>query len=160
MRAIRSLAVVASAVALGACPTARMHVPAARLELSVAPAAITHGDTLRLTATLTNPGERPLRMEFDDECQVVFYVLAPDRSIVHPPGSGAACVGAPAVIELAPGQARRFEDRWIAALGGEGTFMAYAILWEHHVPDGKEREYRAGYRSNEVTVQVTRPTAQ
>ncbi|HEU0016296.1 MAG TPA: BsuPI-related putative proteinase inhibitor [Longimicrobium sp.] len=160
MRPPPSLAVPVAALALAACPTAGNHLPAARLEVTASPDSIAPGDTLRLAATLSNPGRRPVRLEFDHEgCQVVFYVQREDHSIVHPPGSGAACVGPPAVIELAPGEARRFEDQWPATVGGEGTFTAFAVLWEHHIPRGANRELKSGHRSNQDTIRVAHPAS-
>lgn len=125
------------------------------LRLSVRPAgAVTPGDSLHMTAYLVNPGREPVRLEFDDQCQVVFYVMAPDKTVLHPAGGGAACMGGPTTLTVPPGDSLRFDDAWLVASTYALEHSAYAVLWEHHEPRGGEREYREGQRSTIVTFRV------
>ena len=126
------------------------------LRLTVQPAAgtLAPGDSLRMTAYLVNPGNQPVRLEFEDQCQVEFYVQAPDKTVLHPPGGGTTCVAAPTVLEVAPGDSVRFAATWMATSGTVGPHTAYAVLWEHHVPSEAERRYEAGHRSNIVQFEV------
>lgn len=115
------------------------------------------GDSLRMSAWLVNPTRQPLRMEFDDGCQVEFYVQGPDRTVVHPPGGGASCVGAPSELEIAPGDSLRFEGAWRAPGIALGDHVAYAVLWAYHVPHEGGRVAREGHRSNVIQFRVLPP---
>lgn len=146
-----------AALLLAGCPTAGMHTPDLPVRLTVVPGdSIAPGDSLRMTAYLRNPSKRPLRLEFDSQCQVEFYVMAPDKTVLHPPGGGTTCVSAPSVIELAPLDSVRFEANWPATSSTMGPHTAYAVLWEYHVAQDGERAYEAGHRSNIVQFEVTR----
>lgn len=155
MRA-RRLAPVAAALVLAACPTAGNHVDTAPLRMRIVPAdSIVPGDSVKMTAWLVNPGDQPLRMEFDSRCRVEFYVAAPDRTIVHPAGGGTTCVAAPSTLEVPARDSLRFTDAWLATPSVLGQFTAYAVMWDHHVPrvDG-ERAFKSSYRSNVLVFDV------
>ena len=132
----------------------------ARLPLRVRaerPDTLVPGDRLRMEAHLHNPTRQPLRMEFADQCQVEFYVQGPDRTVLHPPGGGATCVGAPSVLEIPPGDSVRFEASWLATYGTLGEHVAYAVLWPYRVPHGEARVEREGHRSNVIVFPVLPP---
>jgi hypothetical protein len=125
------------------------------VRLTVTPAdSLAPGDSLRMTAYLRNPGEQPVRLEFDSQCQVEFYVHAPDKAVLYPPGSGTTCIRAPSVLEIPAGDSLRFTAAWMATSATAGPHTAYAVLWEHNVPRGEERVYDPGHRSNVVQFQV------
>ena len=127
------------------------------LRLTVTPAdSLAPGDSLRMTAVLRNPGKNPVRLEFDSQCQVEFYVHAPDKTVLYPPGRGTTCIRAPSVLELAAGDSLRFNAQWMATSATAGPHTAYAVLWEHHLPGegGGEREFDPGHRSNIVQFEV------
>lgn len=146
---------VAAALWLAACPTAGSHTPDLPVRLVAEPSdSIRPGETMRMTARLWNPGRQPVRLEFDSQCQVEFYVLAPDKTVLHPPGGGTTCVRAPSVLTLAPGDTVRYSGAWLATSATLGPHTAYAVLWEHHLPAGAERRYEAGHRSNIVQFEV------
>ncbi|HEX2078643.1 MAG TPA: BsuPI-related putative proteinase inhibitor [Longimicrobium sp.] len=127
------------------------------LRLTVQPAdSVAPGDSLRMTAYLVNPGARAVRLQFEDQCQVEFYVQAPDKSVLHPPGGGTACVGAPTVLELPPRDSIRFEDAWLVTSSYVEAHSAYAVLWDYHAGEG-EGELQAGHRSNIVEFRVAHP---
>jgi hypothetical protein len=143
------------ALSLAACPTAGSHTADLPVRLLITPSdTLANGDSLRMTAFLHNPGREPVRLEFDTQCQVEFYVHAPDKTVVHPPGGGTTCIRAPSVVELAAGDSVRFGASWTATSTNAGPYTAYAVLWEHHVPRGGERRYEAGHRSNIVQFEV------
>lgn len=122
------------------------------LRLAVQPTGdLAPGDTLRMTAYLVNPGSKPVRLEFDNQCQVEFYVQAPDKTVLHPPGGGTSCMGGPTAIDLPAHDSVRFTDAWLVASTFAKEHTAYAVLWEHHEPDGDKREYERGHRSNIAT---------
>jgi len=147
------LATPAAALLLAACSGgAPSELP---VRLTVQPAdSLAPGDSLHMTAYLKNPGRQPVRLEFDSQCQVEFYVHAPDKTVLHPPGSGTTCIRAPSVLELAAGDSVRFTSAWMATSSTSGPHTAYAVLWEHYVPHEGEREYDAGHRSNVVQFEV------
>ena len=147
----------ACSLLLAACPVAGMHQPAVVLRLDAAPQSVVQGDSLHLLAAVTNPGSDTLRLEFDGDCVVSFYVRADaDQSLVEPAGGEPPrCDGAARTLVLAPGAAERVRHAWVArAPGGTGAFTAYAILGEHHLRRGGERDFKSAHRSNEVPVQV------
>jgi Intracellular proteinase inhibitor len=152
MSASPRLAAAAAALLLAACNPQSSELP---VRLSVQPAdSIAPGDSLRMTAYLRNPGSRPVRLEFESQCQVEFYVHGPDKSVLYPPGSGTTCIRAPSVLEIAPGDSVGFHAAWMATSATAGAHTAYAVLWEHHVPGETERAYDAGHRSNVVQFTV------
>lgn len=156
----RSLRILPAALVLAACSggTDSSNLP---LRLVVQPSdSIAPGDSLRMTAHLVNPGNRPMRLEFEDQCQVVFYVLASDKTVLHPPGGGTTCMGGPTVLDLPPRDSLRFTDVWLATSAYAGEHTAYGVLWEHHEARGAEREYDRGHRSNVVILQVGARPAQ
>jgi hypothetical protein len=122
-----------------------------------APDTLRPGETLRMSAWLHNPTGKPLRMEFDDQCQVEMYVQGPDMTILHPPGGGASCVGAPSELEIPPRDSVRFEGAWMATSSVLGDHIAYAVLWPYHVPHEGGRAAREGHRSNVVVFPVRVP---
>ena len=151
---MRITAVLAGALVLAACPVASNHVPDASARVTVSTDTIALGDSLRLTAYLRNPGDAPLHLEFDTQCQVEMYVLSPDRTVVHPAGGGATCISAASTLELPPGDSARFDDAWLAATPSLGTYTVYAVVSDHHVGSGEDRELKSSYRSNVVQVVV------
>ena len=154
-RPLRSCAAAAAALLLAGCPAGGIDSSDLPLRLATQPAgSVAPGDSLRMTAHLVNPGRRPVRLEFEDQCQVVFYVQAPDKTVLHPPGGGTACVGGPTVLELAAGDSLRFADAWLVTSRYALGHTAYAVLWEHHQAGGEEREYEKGHRSNIVEFHV------
>jgi hypothetical protein len=155
MSAYARLAAFAAAALLAACSPTPSDLP---LRLTVTPAdTLAPGDSLRMTAILRNPGKQPVRLEFDTQCQVEFYVHAPDKTVLYPPGSGTTCIRAPTVVELAAGDSLRFDAQWMATSATSGPHTAYAVLWEHYLPrDGDEREFDPGHRSNIVQFEVTK----
>ena len=151
-------AVLPAALLLAGCPTSGAHTRDLPVRLTMHPAdTVALGDSVRLTAWLRNPGPEPVRLEFEDDCQVEFYVHAPDRTVLHPPGGGTACVGGPTVVEVPAADSLRYADVWLAASPYLGAHSAYAVLWEHHVPSGDERRYKAGHRSNVLEFQLVMP---
>jgi hypothetical protein len=157
-RPLRSCAAAAAALLLAGCPAGGVDSSDLPLRLVTQPAgSVAPGDSLRMTAHLVNPGRRPVRLEFDDQCQVVFYVQAPDKTVLHPPGGGTACVGAPSVLEVPAGDSLRFADAWLVTSRYALSHTAYAVLWEHHQAGGEEREYEEGHRSNIVEFRVAAP---
>lgn len=156
-RPLRPLAPALMALALAGCPTAGSHTAELPVRLTIVPAdTIVPGDSLHMTAYLRNPGRVPVRLEFDSQCQVEFYVQGPDKSVLYPPGSGTTCIRAPTVLEVPAGDSIRFAAVWMATSATRGPHTAYAVLWEHHVPgdDADGRRYEAGHRSNVVQFQV------
>ena len=152
MRTLRPGATALAALLLACCPGGGTDSSDLPLRLTVQPSGtVSPGDSLRMTAHLVNPGNRPVRLEFDDQCQVEFYVHAPDKTVLHPPGGGTTCVGGPTSLELAPGDSARFADAWRVTSSFALSHTAYAVLWEHHEPSGGEREYEQGHRSNIAT---------
>lgn len=155
-RPLRLSAAALAALLLAGCPTAGSHTVDLPVRLTVTPTdTVAHGDSLRMTAYLRNPSGQAVRLEFDSQCQVEFYVHSPDKSVLYPPGSGTTCIRAPSVLEVAPGDSVRFTAQWMATAATAGPHTAYAVLWEHHVPDGAERRFKAGHRSNIVQFEVT-----
>jgi hypothetical protein len=119
------------------------------VRLRVEPAdTLLPGDVMRMTAHLRNPTGEVLRMEFADQCQVVMYVQGPERTILHPPGGGASCVGAPSSLEIAPRDSVRFEASWMATTSVLGEHIVYAVLWPYSVPHAGRQVARDGHRSN------------
>lgn len=156
-RSLRPLAPVLAALALAGCPTAGSHTVDLPVRLTVVPAdSLAPGDSLHMTAYLRNPGRRAVRVEFESQCQVEFYVQGPDKSVLHPPGGGTTCIRAPSTLEIPAGDSLRFTAAWLATSSTSGPHTAYAVLWEHHRPvgDGGERRYEAGHRSNIVQFHV------
>ncbi len=157
-RSIRPFAAALLALPLAGCPTTGSHTAELPVRLTVVPTdTLAPGDSLRMTAYLRNPGRAPVRLEFASQCQVEFYVQAPDKTVLHPPGGGTTCVSAPSVLEVAPGDSVRFAATWLATSATSGPHTAYAVLWEHHVPSEAERRYEAGHRSNIVQFHVRPP---
>jgi hypothetical protein len=155
-RPLRLAAAALLALPLAGCPTAGSHTSELPVRLTVTPTdTLAHGDSLRMTAYLRNPGRQPVRLEFDSQCQVEFYVHGPDKSVLYPPGSGTTCIRAPSVLEVAAGDSVRFTAAWMATSATAGPHTAYAVLWEHHVPRGDKRRFEAGHRSNIVQFEVT-----
>jgi hypothetical protein len=156
IRPLRPLLPMAAALLLVGCPTDGAPTDGLPVRLTVEPGdTLSPGDSMRMTARLWNPGRDSVRLEFDSQCQVEFYVMAPDKTVLHPPGGGTTCVSAPSTITLAPKDTLRFTGSWMATSSWLGPHTAYAVLWEHHVPDGSERRYEAGHRSNIVQFEVT-----
>jgi hypothetical protein len=154
----RSLLSCAAALLLAGCSDGGTDSSDLPLRLAVQPAdSVAPGDSLRMTAHLVNPGRTPVRLEFEDQCQVVFYVQAPDKTVLHPAGGGTACVGAPSVLEVPAGDSLRFADVWLVTSRYALSHSAYAVLWEHHEAGGEEREYEEGHRSNIVEFRVIPP---
>lgn len=148
----------AAALLLAGCSDGGTDSSDLPLRLSVHPAgSVAPGDSLRMTAHLVNPGRRPVRLEFENQCQIVFYVQAPDKTVLHPAGGGTACVGAPSVLEVPAGDSLRFADAWLVTSRFALSHTAYAVLWEHHEPKGEKREYEEGHRSNIVEFRVAAP---
>jgi hypothetical protein len=144
----------ASTLLLAACPVAGMHALAGDFMLSVSPDAPTPGDTLRMYAVLANPGTDTLRLEFDGDCMVSFYLRSdPGGAIVEPAGEP-GCESVAETVVLAPEQGRHFEQQWIVPADAPHAYTAYAILGEHYVVRDGDRDYKAGHRSNEIAVQV------
>lgn len=152
MTRLRAL-LAASTLLLAACPLAGMHVPGGDFALAVATTDLAPGDSLRMTATLTNPGADTLRLAFDGGCVVTFYVRSdPDGAVVEP-AEEPRCTGRDTVV-LARGGAWRLEHAWIVPAAAPHPYTAYAILGEHYVLRGDERDFKAGHRSNEIALQV------
>jgi hypothetical protein len=151
-------AAAAAALLLAGCSDGGTPTSELPLRLIVQPAdTVASGDTLRMTAYLVNPGRQPVRLEFDDQCQVVFYVQAPDKTVLHPPGGGTTCVGGPTSLELAPGDSARFTDAWRVTSNFALSHTAYAVLWEHRPGGGESGEYEKGHRSNIVEFRIAAP---
>ncbi len=145
-----ALFVLPVAALLAACGP-EPHTARLPVRLRVEPAdTLTPGETMRMVAYLKNPTGEPLRMEFVDQCQVEIYVQGPDRTVLHPPGGGASCVGAPSALEIAPHDSVRYEDDWMPTTAVLGDHIVYAVLWPYHVPRDAERFAREGHRSNIV----------
>ena len=151
-------ALLIAAALLAGCSAGGIDSSNLPLRITVQPAdSVAPGDSLRMTAYLVNPGRTPVRLEFEDQCQVVFYVMAPDKTVLHPAGGGASCMGGPTVLELPAGDSVRFADAWPVASTFAREHSAYAVLWEHHEAGAGEREYEEGHRSNIVEFRVAAP---
>jgi hypothetical protein len=158
MRRLAIAALPVAALLLGGCPGGVTDSSDLPLRLTVQPRGdLRPGDSLRMTAYLVNPGSKPVRLEFDDQCQVEFYVQAPDKTVLHPAGGGTTCTGAPTAIDLPPGDSVRFTETWLVASTFAKEHSAYAVLWEHHQPKGDKREYEQGHRSNIATFHLAPP---
>lgn len=152
---VRLAAPALLALALAGCPTAGMHTSELPVRLTVNPTdTLVAGDSLRMTAYLRNPGKQPVRLEFESQCQVEFYVQAPDKTVLFPPGGGTTCIRAPSVVEVPAGDSVRFAAAWTSTSSNGGPHTAYAVLWEHDVPRDGERRFEAGHRSNIVQFEV------
>jgi hypothetical protein len=152
------LLLFAAALLLAGCSDGATDSSNLPLRLTVQPTGdLEPGDTLRMTAYLVNPGSRPVRLEFEDQCQVEFYVMAPDKTVLHPPGGGTSCMGGPTAIDLPPRDSVRFSDAWLVTSRFAREHSAYAVLWEHHEASGAEREYEPGHRSNIATFHLATP---
>jgi hypothetical protein len=154
MTRLRALFAAASTLLLAACPVAGMHVLAGDFTLAVSPAAPLPGDTVRMIVTVGNPGNDTLRLAFDADCVVTFYVRSDPDGAVLEPGAEPRCGEVRETIVLAPGAARPFEHHWITPAAAPHAYTAYAILGEHYVLRDGDRDYKAGHRSNEVPIQV------
>jgi hypothetical protein len=156
IRPIRVAAPALLALVLAGCPAGGTQTSELPVRLTVVPRdTLVSGDSLRMTAYLRNPGKQPVRLEFESQCQVEFYVHAPDKTVLHPPGGGTTCIRAPSVVEVPAGDSVRFSASWTATTSNAGPHTAYAVLWEHHVPrDGGEPRLEAGHRSNIVQFEV------
>lgn len=156
--ALRILTLSAAALLLAGCSDRGTDSSNLPLRLTVQPSGdLTPGDSLRMTAWLVNPGGRPVRLEFDDQCQVEFYVQAPDKTVLHPPGGGTSCMGGPTAVDLPPRDSVRFADTWVVASTFAMEHTVYAVLWEHHQARADEREYERGHRSNIATFHLATP---
>jgi hypothetical protein len=160
IRLLRAAAPALLALPLAACPGTGSSADLP-VRLTVTPTdTLQAGDSLRMTAYLRNPGRQPVRLEFEAQCQVEFYVHAPDKTVLHPPGGGTTCIRAPSVLEIPAGDSVRFTASWTATTSSRaGAHSAYAVLWEHHVPGEGERRFDPGHRSNIVEFEV-KPTPQ
>jgi hypothetical protein len=153
MPRLRAL-LAASTLLLAACPVAGIHVLAGDFVLAVTPAAPVPGDTVRMFATLVNPGADTLRLAFEGDCVMSFYVRSdPDGAVVEPT-SEPACGSVSETVVLAPGATRAIEHRWIVPAAAPHAYTAYAILGEHYVLRDGDRDFKAGHRSNEIAIQV------
>ena len=154
-RPLRAAAPTLLALLLAACPGGG-GPPELPVRLRVVPGdSLAQGESLRMTAYLRNPGRRPVRLEFDSQCQVEFYVHAPDKTVLHPPGGGTTCIRAPSVLEVPARDSVRFTATWRTTASNYGPHTAYAVLWEHHAPrEGAERLSLPGHRSNIVQFEV------
>ncbi|HEX2093593.1 MAG TPA: hypothetical protein VHG28_14400 [Longimicrobiaceae bacterium] len=148
---------------LTACPTAGMHRLDVGFTLAAEPVAATPGDTVLLTAAVTNTADEPVTLEFGGACRLVFYVVDAEGRAVHPRGERSRCavVGAPAAppLRLQPGETWRETGTWIVrdAAGRplpEGDYTAYVILEEHYLVRGGRRDLKLAHRSNEVPLRV------
>jgi hypothetical protein len=149
---------LAAALVLAGCGDGGTDSSNLPLRLTVQPSGpVNPGDSLRMTAHLVNPGRTPVRLEFDDQCQVVFYVMAPDKTVLHPAGGGASCMGGPTTLELPARDSLPFSDVWLVASTFAREHTVYAVLWEHYEAVGGEREYEKGHRSNIVTFSLAAP---
>jgi hypothetical protein len=150
------LALLYAVLLLAACGP-EPHEARIPVRLRIEPAdTVAPGERVRMTAYVRNPTDEVLRMEFDDQCQVEIYVQSADKTVLHPPGGGASCMGAPSALEIAPGDSVRFADTWMPSTSVLGEHIAYAVLWPYHVPHEGERVARDGHRSN-IVVFVVRP---
>ena len=146
---IRFLSLLAGALLLAACPLASNHAPDASVRVTASADTIALGDSLHLTAYLLNPGDEPLRLEFETQCQVEMYVLAPDRTVVHPGGGGTTCISAPSTLAVPAGDSIRFREAWLAATPVLGAYTVYAVVSDHHVGSGEAREQLVTMRLKE-----------
>ena len=159
-RTLRMLAagVVPAALLLAGCGDGGGGASGFPLRLTVQPAdSVAPGDSLHMTAYLVNPGATAARLEFENQCQVVFYVQAPDKSVLHPAGGGTACMGAPAGLQIPPRDSVRFDDVWLVTSRYVEAHSAYAVLWDYRLAGEGEREMEAGHRSNIVEFRVAHP---
>ncbi len=78
------------------------------LTLSASTARISPGDTVRLTARLTNHTQLPVRLDFSSGCQILFYVENAEGKVVEPSGGGWGCTLALTSLQLAPGSYRAY----------------------------------------------------
>jgi hypothetical protein len=154
-RLLRATAPALLALSLASCDSIGGGSSELPVRLTVTPTdTLAPGDSLRMTAYLRNPGREPVRLDFESQCQVEFYVHAPDKTVLHPPGGGTTCIRAPSVLEIAAGDSVRFTASWTATTSMSGPHSAYAVLWEHNVPGDGEPKFDPGHRSNIVEFQV------
>lgn len=129
-----------------------MHRLSVDFTVAAAPATVRAGDTLRLVARLRNPSGQPVVMEFDSSCPVRFYVRGADHRVVEPEGGTWRCEPGATRVSLAPGEEREYTHAWPVRGVAPDTLTVYSVLEEHHLVQGDDRSFRAGHRSNEVTV--------
>lgn len=121
------------------------------------------GDTVTLTAKLTNTGASAVTIQLPSGCQAMVYVEDAAGKVVFPFGGDWVCAAVITELQLAPGESREYPVRWPAqratydpATGREsytplpaGSYRAYATL---HGSTATTRSLRL--RSSEVVVRV------
>lgn len=151
------LPLLAAVLLLAACAP-EPHEARIPVRLRLEPSdTVAPGELVRMTAHVRNPTGEVLRMHFDDQCQVEIYVQSADKMVLHPPGGGASCVGAPSSLEIPPRDSVRFEETWMPTTAVLGDHIAYAVLWPYYVPHDGERVPGEGHRSNIVQFFVRPP---
>lgn len=157
---LRPLVALFLPLVLAACPTAGMHRPAVRTVVSAEPRELRAGDSIRLSLTITNPEERPLTLEFDSGCRVMFIITAPDRRALGSSQHGWYCPATrPQQLVLAPGGSRTWtETRVMRDVDGAdpepGEYAVRGLLWEHYLVRGSQRELKLANSSDTVKVHV------
>ena len=165
IRALTCLALLALAACQGVVETeprfSESRQEGISLALSVSPARISPGDTVRLAARLTNHTASPVRLTFGG-CQVLFFVENAKGEMVEPRGGGWGCLAVITTMDLAPGETKTQEHRWTGQTRRydpgtprpvydplpAGSYRAYATV------DAMVGEKRIMLRSNTETVEL------
>lgn len=132
------------------------------LTLSASTARISPGDTVRLTARLTNHTQLPVRLDFSSGCQILFYVENAEGKVVEPSGGGWGCTLALTSLQLAPGETQTRVHAWTGQTSHyepgsfkvtykplpAGSYRAYATL------NGMRGEKQIALRTAPETIEL------
>jgi hypothetical protein len=150
----RRAALLLLAPLLAGCPTARAYRPFTPVVLSASDSVLGTGDTLGLALAVENPTDVPITLRFEPGCPVRFVVsslIAAEPDATRP-ARVVVCGDAAREIELGAGAARTSRARWPALEAGE--YQVHAVLGQHHVLRGTERQLQMGRRSAEIKIRV------
>lgn len=152
------LALAALSLALAACNVTSERKPAVSVRLRATPAdTVVAGDSLHMKAWVINDTNQPLTLEFETQCQLELFVVAPDRTILHPPGGGATCISTPTTLQVPANDSVHVEESWLASSPMTGEYTAYGVLSSHDAVRGERRESKNSHRSNIVIFHVVHP---
>ena len=114
MFSVKRMVLLLAALAAAACnfEIVGPHDDELRLELSATPDEITPGDTVTLVARLVNGRDEDVRLDFDDGCQVLAFVVNGAGEVVFPLGGNWGCPAALTSLELDDGDSVEVEFEW------------------------------------------------
>jgi hypothetical protein len=165
----RSLTVAAKTIlfagcvfAVAACAAVRLKSDPLDLRLEISRPVAALGDTIRLTAVVTNEGLAPIKLEFANSCAVSFVVTREDGLVVHPVGANLPCSEGPRAVEIGPRQSWRISYLWHVINETElslqpGRYLVYFSLGDHYFVHDGVKDPNTGQGSAEDTVDVLLP---